>query len=465
MEEPDWWGLVEFGGAEPRTTLLAPRLPAEYAIWMGELTSTDSFRERYLVEQVAYADELETLLGEALGRSAALCAGRPLIHVMQGQNSDSGADLGAVLGVGGRIPPGEADFTRRDVLYDVLAECRVTKCAEELGIMRYISWVSSAAHVEVMREVQVGMMEYQLEARFQHHCYSRGGSRHFAYTAICACGPNSAVLHYGHAGAPNDLRLKDGMIALIDMGGEYHAYTSDITCSYPVNGRFTPDQTLIFQAAADAQRAIMEAMRPGVSWAAMHRLMWRVVLGKLVEGGVLVGDVDEMLAAELGATFIPCGMGHLIGIDTHDVGGYLKHCPPRIQEPGINKLRTARLLEEGMVLTVEPGCYFIKSLLDPALADPAKARFFVEAADGDGWAVDRFRAFGGIRLEDVVAVTADGIENYSLCPRTVKEVEAVMAGGAWPPEVDEAPWLCRRWGRLADDDKSMVDAPLGGGAA
>ena len=132
--------------------------------------------------------------------------------------------------------------------------------------------------------------------------------------------------------------------------------------------------------------------------------------------------------------------GHLIGIDTHDVGGYLSHTPPRIEEAGIRTLRTARTLEAGMCLTVEPGCYFIDALLVPALACPVKSRFFVRDA------IARFRGWGGVRREDVVVVTEQGIDNYTLCPRTIGEVESVMGGGPGPPAHDEAPWLFRRWG-------------------
>lgn len=119
-------------------------------------------------------------------------------------------------------------------------------------------------------------------------------------------------------------------------------------------------------------------------------------------------------------------MGHLIGIDTHDVGGYAAGTPERSPRPGLRKLRTARTILEGMVLTVEPGCYFIDPLLDMALNDERQSKYFN---------VDRlkdFRGFGGVRLEDDVRVTADGCENLTLCPRAVEEVLDVMKGGAWP---------------------------------
>lgn len=146
-----------------------------------------------------------------------------------------------------------------------------------------------------------------------------GGCRHAAYTCICACGPNSAVLHYGHAGAPNERHLEPSDMALLDMGCEYNCYASDITCSFPVCGTFTPDQTIIYEAVLDAQKQILAAMRPGVGWSDMHLLMHTVVLTHLRDAGLLVGDVGEMMEVQLGAVFTPHGLGHLIGIDTHDV--------------------------------------------------------------------------------------------------------------------------------------------------
>jgi Xaa-Pro dipeptidase len=143
-------------------------------------------------------------------------------------------------------------------------------------------------------------------------------------------------------------------------------------------------------------------------------------------GGLLRGTPEAQAAAHLGAVFMPHGLGHLLGLDTHDVGGY----PPgteRIAAPGINKLRMNRRLAAGMVLTVEPGCYFIAPLLAAAAADPAQAPLLVPEA------LARFASFGGVRLEDDILVTEDGIENMTRCPRTVAEVEAVMAGAPWPP--------------------------------
>ena len=139
-------------------------------------------------------------------------------------------------------------------------------------------------------------------------------------------GINSAVLHYGHAGAPNDKKIAESDLCLFDMGGEYYCYASDITCTFPANGKFTPEQRFVYEAVLKANRAVLSAVKPGVSWVDMHLLAERIELEEMKKEGLLVGDVDEMLENRIGAIFFPHGLGHFLGIDTHDVGGYPKVC-------------------------------------------------------------------------------------------------------------------------------------------
>lgn len=243
-----------------------------------------------------------------------------------------------------------------------------------------------------------------------------------SYTCICGTGHNGSILHYGHAGAPNDKLIRDGDMCLLDMGGEYYCYTSDITCSYPANGKFTEEQKLIYNAVLKSNRAVLAACKPGTHWPDMHRLAERVILQELVVIGVLQGDVDEMMNVRMGANFMPHGLGHLLGLDVHDVHGYPQGTE-RIQQPGLRSLRTVRNLEERMVLTIEPGIYFIDHLLNQALKNPEQAKFLVQEG------IDRFRGFGGVRIEDDIAITADGAELLTCVPRTVEEIEAIMAEG------------------------------------
>jgi Xaa-Pro dipeptidase len=289
--------------------------------------------------------------------------------------------------------------------------------------------VSSAAHVAVMQKCRPGLMEYQLEAHFLHEIYSRGGCRFTAYTCICGCGPHSSVLHYGHQGAPNDGPLGDGDLFLNDSGAEYHGYASDITCTYPVNGRFTDDQRGIYEAVLAANRAVQDAMKPGVSWPDMHRLTQKVIAEHLLAMGLLRGSLDELLARHVPALFMPHGLGHLMGLDVHDVGGYPEGVT-RVDEPGLRSLRCGRALEAGMVITVEPGVYFIEAVLEPALGDAKLAHLLNVDA------IARFRGFGGVRIEDDVVVTRTGAENLTDVPRDVKEIEGVMAGSPWQPKTE-----------------------------
>ena len=149
--------------------------------------------------------------------------------------------------------------------------------------------VSSMAHSEVMRYARPGQMEYQLESLFMHHTYTHGGCRHMAYTCICACGPNPAVLHYGHAGAPNARLLKEGDQALLDMGAEYHCYAADITCSFPISSDFTRDQILVHEAVLAAQVAVIGALRPGVAcWVEINQCVGCCRAGSIERRGTSI---------------------------------------------------------------------------------------------------------------------------------------------------------------------------------
>jgi len=204
-----------------------------------------------------------------------------------------------------------------------------------------------------------------------------------------------------------------------------------VTCSFSAGGVFS--DRVIYEAVYCAQVAEYALMKPGVSWVDCLLAAEAALLTAPTEAGLVrlpprTQLVHNPVAIRLGAVFLPHGLGHLLGIDTHDVRGYLPGQPPRlVGRPGLCRLRTARVLQSNMVLTVEPGCYFIEHLLDEALASPVLGPCF--NAD----AINSYRGFGGVRLEDVVQVTETGIVNYTLCPRTVTEIESVMAGAKWLP--------------------------------
>ncbi|XP_055317249.1 xaa-Pro dipeptidase isoform X3 [Sitodiplosis mosellana] len=404
VREPGFYGAVNVSTG--KATLFAPRLPAEYATWMGTLWTPDDFKARYNVDEVRFVDDLDAFFTEHEASQLLL---------LKGRNSDSHLV----------IQPASFDGidkynTNDSILYPVAAECRVIKSPAEIEVLRYVAKVSSDAHKVVMKTIKPGMKEYECESHFLHHAYAVGGCRHASYTCICGSGRNGSILHYGHAAAPNDKVINDGEIALFDMGANYFGYAADITCSYPVNGKFTDDQRFIYKAVLAACQAVHNAAKPGVNWVAMHDLANRVLLTKLKEGGLLQGEVDDMMKVGINGIFQPHGLGHFLGLDVHDVGGYLEGHPERPTLQGFTSLRFARDLKAGMYVTIEPGCYFIKHLLDEAFKNPEKSKFLV--ADK----IKRFENFGGVRIEDDVLITETGCENFAIVPRTVEEIEAWM---------------------------------------
>jgi Xaa-Pro dipeptidase len=428
------------------TTLYVPRLPPEYATVMGPIRTQEEWKALYWVDQVLFLDENEeeaSFLSDLVDGNSTVC-----LMLMKGRNSDSGTmyEPPAIT----VQDPSTGISVDTETLFPLLAECRVIKSNAELYWLRFVTEITSFAHTYVMRNFRAGMYEYQAESLFRHYCHFNYGARLTGYTPICACGPSSAILHYGHAGVPNDQRSPEQSMCLFDMGAEYAHYGSDVTCTFPASGRFRPPQRVIYDAVLNAQRTVYAMMRPGVSWVDCHLAAEATIVSALVDAEIVLlspssakdtttKTVAELVEMRMGAVFMPHGLGHFIGLDTHDVGGYLPGHPERSPLPGLAKLRTARVLQANMVLTVEPGCYFIDHLLDAAMSDDSPLRPYlnVERINRD------YRGFGGVRLEDVVQVTEAGVVNYTLCPRTVMEVESVLVGGKWPPMHDAAPELCR----------------------
>lgn len=283
----------------------------------------------------------------------------------------------------GAQPPKE--FVALDHL---LHDMRLYKSAAEIKVMRGAADISARAHVRAMQACRAGLHEFSLEAELDYE-FRRGGSKMPAYGSIVASGRNACILHYQQ----NDAVLKDGDLVLIDAGCEIDCYASDITRTFPVNGRFSPEQKAIYELVLKSQYAAFEAIGPDKHWNQAHEATVQVITAGLVELGLLQGDVDQLIQAEAYKAFYMHRAGHWLGMDVHDVGEYKVGGEWRV-------------LEVGMTLTVEPGIY-----ISPDNLDVAK----------------KWRGIG-VRIEDDVVVTRRGCEILSGgVPKTVAEIEALMA--------------------------------------
>ncbi len=286
----------------------------------------------------------------------------------------------------GAIPPGE--FTDLDHL---LHELRLFKSAAELRIMRRAANITAAAHARAMRHCRAGMLEYQLEAELLHE-FAHGGARHAAYPSIVGGGRNACTLHY----IENDSPLRDGDLVLVDAGCELEHYAADVTRTYPVNGSFSPAQRAIYELVLEAHAATLAEIQPGNDWNKPHDASVEVITRGLVRLGLLKGRVSRLVRDGAYRDFYMHRVGHWLGMDVHDVGEY------RVDDQW-------RQLEAGMVMTVEPGIYIAP----------------------DNTRVARKWRGIGIRIEDNVAITADGYELLTdALPRDPDAVEALMQEGS-----------------------------------
>ena len=288
---------------------------------------------------------------------------------------------------GSRSSGGLGAFVMLDHL---VHEMRLFKSRAEVGTMSKAAAVSAAAHERAMRVCRPGMAEYQIEAELLYE-FTRAGCRAAAYPSIVAGGANACTLHY----TDNTDRLRDRDLLLIDAGAELECYASDITRTFPVNGRFTRAQRDVYSVVLAAQEAAIDTAAPGRTFDDVHMAAVQVLVEGLVDLGALKGRVNRIVQKEKYKRFYMHRTGHWLGMDVHDVGDY------RIDDQ-------SRVLEPGMVMTVEPGLYI---------------------APDDEKAPKRLRGIG-IRIEDDVLVTKSGREVLtSAAPKSIDEIESLVGSG------------------------------------
>ncbi|RXS94227.1 Xaa-Pro aminopeptidase [Acinetobacter junii] len=277
-----------------------------------------------------------------------------------------------------------AEVIQLDRLID---EMRLKKSAQEIELMQIASNISADAHTRAMQSVKPEMMEYALEAEL-NYIFGKNGCVP-AYNSIVGGGENACILHY----VENNKPLKDGDLVLIDAACEYEFYASDITRTFPVNGKFSPEQKALYNIVLDAQLAAIDATRIGNHYKYPHEVAVKILTQGLVDLGLLSGNVDELVESEAFRQFFMHGTGHWLGMDVHDVGAY-KHG------------EDWRAYEAGMVVTVEPGLY---------------------VAPDDETVDAKWRGIG-IRIEDDIVVTENGpLVLTKNVVKTVEEIEQLMA--------------------------------------
>lgn len=289
-------------------------------------------------------------------------------------------------------------FTFIDVRV-LLDEFRLFKDANEINIMRQAAAISTKAHCSVMQQLRHGSYEYQLEAELLY-VFRKHGAQFPAYNSIVATGYNACILHH----CASDTQLKNGDLVLIDAGCEFESYASDITRTVPVNGKFSYVQKELYEIVLMAQEQALKQVKPGKSFIDAHNVAVRILAQGMLDVGLLdsnkVGTLDDVIMNGDYQQFYMHNTSHWIGMDVHDVGGYYSNS---LCHNNSNK-HVWRILEPGMVLTVEPGIY-----VRPATHVPEKY-----------WNI-------GIRIEDSVHVILGGQEVLtSDVPKTIIEIEAVM---------------------------------------
>jgi Xaa-Pro aminopeptidase len=394
--------------ADGHSTVFCQPKDLERELWDGYRLGPVDAVQALGVDEARASDELDALMAGRL-------ADQPAVWLPLGAQNELHARLdGWLAQVRAKARSGVVCPAVQRDLSPLLGEMRLFKDEAELATMRRAAGISAQAHARAMRycaeRFRGGadeVREYEIEAELLHE-FRRHGASGPAYTSIVAAGPNGCVLHYAAADAP----LRAGQLCLIDAGCEVEGYASDITRTFPADGRFSPAQRELYALVQSAQVAAVAATRPGARQKDAHHAAVRVLAQGMLDLGLLdgaqVGGLDDVIASGAYRQFYMHGTGHWLGRDVHDVGDYVERGEP-FSSPGPDGKEVAppsRILQPGMVLTIEPGIY-----VRPAPGVPERY-----------WHI-------GIRIEDDAVVTEGGCELISRgVPVDAGEIEALMRG-------------------------------------
>ena len=373
--------LFVVAGKSPKTILFCRDKDIEREIWDGFRYGPAAAMQTFGFDEAYSINQLEELAPQLLANQAQL---------FYSLGADTAWDSKISAWLNHLRTQARTGVSAPDQIVDVrkiLDEMRLIKSPFEIDVMHRSANIAAAAHQRAMQFAKPGMMEYEVEAEFLHEFYRRGAQAP-AYTSIVAGGANACTLHYN----ANNAQLHDGDLLLIDAGCELDGYASDITRTFPINGKFSPAQKDLYALVLAAQAAAIEKVAPGQHWNAPHEAALRVLAEGFIDLGLCSGTVDAVIESGSYRQFYMHRTGHWLGLDVHDAGEYK------------TSVGEWRQLEVGMALTVEPGCY-----VRPA--DNVPEEF---------WNI-------GIRIEDDVIVTSAGCEILTkAAPKAISEIEDLM---------------------------------------
>jgi Xaa-Pro aminopeptidase len=423
FDEPDAVAVFNPAHSKERYVLFVRPRDREMEIWTGHRAGVEGAVAHHGADAAYPIDQLDAKLRE-------YAIDRPTLYYRLGNPAFDNRVIRLAVELRAARGRGFSTPVRIEDPGPIVHELRLRRSAAELARQRRACQISRDAHIEAMRYARPGMYEYQVQAAVEFVFRSEGSPRD-AYPSIVASGPNACILHY----VENQRRMVDADLLLIDAGCEYGYHASDITRTFPVNGRFTAPQRAVYEVVLRAQLAAIAAARPGVPYEAIHDAARRVIAEGLVDLGLLPRGAADSVAMHHYREFYMHGTGHWLGMDVHDVGDY------RLQ-------RQSRALEPGMVFTVEPGIYVDperesvtfhlreyseeemwerRLRLGMAAAKKVEDEEKAKAKTVSHPIPREFRGIG-VRIEDDILVTAGGIENLTEgTPKTVEEVERTCA--------------------------------------
>ncbi len=387
FDEPESVLLILPAGSRPggsyKTVLFVRRRDREKEMWEGERYGTEGAVEVFGADEAYTIDEFDRRFPDLLKESA---PEKVFYRIGLNRHSDERVLGGLDRYRASMGRSGKALLPLHDP-NEVLGEMRLFKSEEEIQILRKACQITALAHKAAMKEIRPGMNEFEVEALIDY-VFRKNGCQRVGYGSIVAGGKNAACLHY----RANNEELRDGDLLLIDAGGEFDYYTSDITRTFPIGRKFTDAQARIYDLVLKAQLEGIAMAKPGTRYADIHKQVCEVLTEGLLSLGLLKGNKDEIIKTGGFRRFYPHNTGHWLGMDVHDVGLYTKGGEPRVIEPG-------------MCFTIEPGLY-----VQPG--DEAQAQY----------------PNIGIRIEDDILITPTGHELLTKdAPKTREEIEALRA--------------------------------------